>query len=317
MPDVLTLGETMVVFHPETTGPFRHVPSFRKSIGGAESNVAIGLARLGVSATWVSKVSDDALGEYVLSVIRGEGVDVSAALKVPDGFTGLMVKEQPPSGDPHVYFYRRGSAASTFQPDEFPYHLLSSTRILHLTGIFPALSATCRETARSVIRAAREAGVRISFDPNLRRKLWSSAEARPVLLELAAQSDYLLPGLDEAELMVGPGAPAELVARLLALGPELVVLKLGPTGALVAGRELSAPIRIETTPLPTVDTVGAGDSFAAGFLAGMVNGLPIWEAVRQAAIAGGLATQVAGDYEGLPFRSDLDYALGQGSRVAR
>ncbi|HYG57615.1 MAG TPA: sugar kinase, partial [Symbiobacteriaceae bacterium] len=207
MVDVLTFGETMLVFSPESTGPLRHVDSFRKSIGGAESNVAIGLSRLGRTAAWVSKVSADPMGDYVRSVIRGEGVDVSHVLQDPAGFTGLIVKERPGYGDPNVFFYRKGAAASTFRPEEFPLRALDGVRILHATGIFPALSPECRETARLVFRAARQRSIPISFDPNMRRKLWTADEARPVLLELAAQAEYLLPGLDEAELLVGPGEP--------------------------------------------------------------------------------------------------------------
>lgn len=311
MIDVLTFGETMIVLSPESVGPLRHMPSFRKSIGGAESNVAIGLSRLGRRAGWVSKVSEDEMGEYVLSVIRGEGVDLSHVRRAP-GFTGLIVKERPGMGDPNVWFYRRGAVAATLTPAEFPLEALHSTRILHATGIFPALSDCCLETARLVFREARTAGVRISFDPNMRRKLWSPEAARPVLLELAAQADILLPGLDEAELMLGHAEPLELAAKLLELGPSVVALKLGAEGAIVAERGNGSPVLVAGRPLTPVDTVGAGDAFAAAFLAGLLDGLTPVQAAARGCAAGALATQVLGDYEGLPFRAQLDrFVIGE------
>ncbi|MFZ5825830.1 MAG: sugar kinase [Bacillota bacterium] len=314
---MLTFGESMVVFNPQTTGPFRHVPTFARSIGGAESNVAIGLMRLGRTAGWVSKVSPDAMGMYVLSAIRGEGVDVSRCVRAESGFTGLIVKERPGLGDPNVYFYRRGSAASTMSPAEFPVDLVRQARFLHATGIFPALSPNCLETTRTALRAAREAGVPILFDPNMRRKLWAEEEARPVMLEMAAQATVLLPGLDEAELLVGPGEPEALVRRLLALGPAVVALKLGPEGALLGASDSGKVARVRGRPLDPVDTVGAGDAFAAAFLTGLLEGASPEEAAAMGCAAGALATQVAGDIEGLPFRDQVERFLGRAMHFTR
>lgn len=314
--DVVTFGETMIVFNPETQGPFRHAHRFGRSIGGAESNVAIGLTRLGRSAAWVSKVSADAMGEYVLSVIRGEGVDVSHVMRDPAGFTGLIVKERPGLGDPSVFFYRKGAAASTLSPTEFPYQAMQGARFLHATGIFPALSPQTLDTARHVFREARAANLRISFDPNMRRKLWSPEQAAPVMRELAAQAEILLPGLDEAELLVGPGSPEEQAAKLLQLGPALVVIKLGPEGALVA--ETGArPVHVAGKALPPKDTVGAGDAFAAAFLTGLLEGVTPETAAAWGCAGGALATQVVGDYEGLPTRAQLERYLQNRSEVTR
>ncbi|HEY3368990.1 MAG TPA: sugar kinase [Symbiobacteriaceae bacterium] len=316
MAEVLTFGETMMVLNPETTGPLRHVPAFRKSIGGAESNVAVGLCRLGHTAAWVSKASADPVGDYVLTTIRGEGVDVTHVVQT-DGFTGLILKERPGLGDPNVFFYRKGAAASTMQPAEFPLVALDGVRILHATGIFPALSPNCLATSRLVFREAKARGLAISFDPNMRRKLWTEAEARPVMRELAARADILLPGLDEGELLAGPGTPEAIVERLLELGPQIVALKLGPDGALVGVRGGGRPTHVPGTPLTPVDTVGAGDAFAAAFLAFTLEGAPAVAAAAMGCAAGALATQVLGDIEGLPLRADLERLAGGRAPVTR
>lgn len=317
MAELVTFGETMVVFSPDAVGPFRHSTGFRRSIGGAESNLAIGVARLGRTVTWVSKVSADPMGDAILTALRGEGVDLSWARRVEGNFTGVIIKERPALGDPHVFYYRRGSAASAMTPDDFPPEALEGARIMHATGITPALSSSCRELTFHAFALAREAGVTVSFDPNMRRKLWTEAEARPVLLSLAGQCDILMPGLDEAELLVGPGTAEAMAARLLALGPQIVVIKLGPEGALVAGGDLPGPVRVAGMPLTPVDTVGAGDAFGAAFLGSLLWGRSPVEAARYGCVAGAVTTQVVGDWEGFPSAEQLDRLVrGQGG-VAR
>jgi 2-dehydro-3-deoxygluconokinase len=310
MPDLVTLGETMIVLNAARTGPLRYAESFNRSLGGAESNVAAGLVRQGYSAGWVSRLGDDEWGRYIAATLRGEGVDLSHVSLDPDAPTGLYVKERPAAGDPRVTYYRRGSAASRLSPADLDEGYIASARILHVTGITPALSPSCREAVFAAVAIARRAGVTVSFDPNMRRKLWSAGEARAVFRELAAQADILLPGRDEAELMTGLSDPVLAARALMELAP-LVVTKLGPEGCLV-GTE-----RVDGFPLAPVDTVGAGDAFAAAFLAGRLDGLPPETSARRACAAGALVTQVVGDWEGMPTRAKLDAFISGKEAAAR
>lgn len=316
VPELVTLGETMVVLAATVLGPMRYSETFRRAAGGAESNVAIGVVRLGHTAGWISRLGDDELGRYLLATIRGEGVDVSQVRLDPDAPTGLYLKDRPAAGDPSVLYYRRGSAASRLSPADLDPAYIRGARVLHLTGITPALSEGCRETVRAALGIAREAGVLVSFDPNFRRRLWPEAEAAPVFRELAARADLLLPGLAEGEIMTGLREPEAIARALLDLGPGTVVLKLGPEGALLA--DAGGIRHIPGFPMSPVDTVGAGDAFAAAFLAGVLEGIPRDEAVRWGCAAGALATQTPGDWEGIPERSRLAaFLAGRGGGATR
>lgn len=183
--DLITFGETMILFNPDNRGPLRYVHTFHKSIAGAESNVAIALARLGHSVGWFSKLGDDEFGRYIMSIIRGEGVDVSRVKKDSNNSTGLIFKERFAHVNPNVYYYRKNSAASTLNVDDLDDKYIQRARILHITGITPALSKSAKEATLKAIDIAKEKGVAISFDPNIRLKLWDIDEARSVLLEIA------------------------------------------------------------------------------------------------------------------------------------
>lgn len=306
----------MLMLRPQPPGPLRSAETFARSFGGAESNLAIGLSRLGCKAGWVSRLGDDEFGRYIRNAIRGEGVDVTAVQLDPGAPTGLFFKEPRPGRESRVYYYRKGSAASRMGPGDLPPDYLRGARFLHLSGITPALSASCRALCYQAVAEGRAAGVAVSFDPNLRRKLWSADEARRVLLELAAQADVFLPGLEEAEFLFGPGTPEELASRALDHGAGLVVLKLGATGCLVAAgdhRDL-----VPGFPVTVVDPVGAGDAFAAGFLAGLVRGLPPAGAARLANACGALACTNYGDWEAAPEWSEVEaFLAASGPEVTR
>jgi 2-dehydro-3-deoxygluconokinase len=314
--DVVTFGESMVLLLAEQSGPMREATTFRRHIAGAESNLAIGLSRLEHTAGWFSRVGDDEFGRAVVFRIRGEGVDTAHVLVDDTAPTGILVRERRELGPVEQVYYRRGSAASHLSPADLNRDYLASARFLHLTGITPALSASCREAVFTAAELARQAGVQVVLDPNYRSKLWSPEEARPLLRDLAARSDLLLPGLDEAELMTG-AADAETAARELSkLGPATVVVKLGARGALALSPE--GLVRLPGTPLArVVDPVGAGDAFAAGFLAGLLRGLPVSDALALANRCGGLATTSPGDMEALPRWSEVAAENASGADVRR
>jgi 2-dehydro-3-deoxygluconokinase len=298
LPSVVTAGETMVLGVPARPGRLRHAPSLELKIGGAESNVAIALSRLGVSAGWASLLGEDEPGRLVFDRVRAEGVDVSRVRRVRGLPTGLYLREQV-GQEIRVYYYRRGSAASTMTLKALDPEYLKEAEFLHLTGITPALSEDCRAFT---LWAAREDGTRVSFDVNYRSKLWGSGEARAFVEEILPSVDLLFVGDDEARALWGRD-DKDLVRELAARGPREVVLKLGREGslALVDGRIIARP----AYPVEDVDPVGAGDAFDAGYLAGHLWGLAPEERLRVANAMGALSVATLGDYEGLPDKDEL------------
>ncbi|SFJ17578.1 sugar kinase [Thermoflavimicrobium dichotomicum] len=311
--DVVTVGETMVMFTPQTMGLLRYAKQFVLSYAGAETNVAIGLSRLGHRVGWISQVGQDEFGESLLSFVRGEGIDVSEVKKHPTAPTGLMFKEYLNKKELRIYYYRHQSAASMMNRQNINKDYISQAKFLHITGITPALSESCREMVFEAIQIAKHHGVKVVFDPNYRAKLWDTDTAKPILLDIAAQSDIILPGLDEGTLLVEKDKPEEIADALLDLGAKLVVVKLGPRGAYYQSAEESG--YVSGFPVDeVVDPVGAGDAFAAGFLSGMLEGISIESAVQRANAVAAMVVMVKGDYEGLPERETLMRFMNQSSQ---
>jgi len=278
---------------------------FSLKIAGAESNVAIGLARLGHRSGWISRLGKDEFGKKILHFIRGEGVDVSRVSFDSTAQTGLYFKEIVTDKEINVQYYRKDSAASRMEPSDLDEAYISQAKYLHLTGITPALSSSCRKTVYASIDMAKKHGVTVVFDPNLRRRLWSDEEARKVLLEIISQVDIVLPGLDEGTFLFGNNSPEDIAQKCLDMGAGSVVLKLGAEGAYYQTNVDSGFVK--AFPITqVVDPVGAGDGFAAGFLSGLLDGLPFKEAVKRAAAVGAMVTQISGDIEGLPEREKLE-----------
>ncbi len=303
--DLVTLGESMVLLLAEQSGPMREATTFRRYIAGAESNVASGLSRLGHQSGWFSRVGADEFGRAIVFRIRGEGVDTSHVITDPLAPTGIVIRERRDVGAIEQVYYRRGSAASRLSPADLDESYLTQARFLHLTGITPALSDSCRETVFAAAEIARGAGVTVVLDPNYRSKLWHAATFSRVVRDLAARSDILLPGMDEAALLTGETDPLVAAKQLRALGPSTVVVKVGPNGAiaLTDDQQIHTPAaRLERV----VDPVGAGDAFAAGLLAGMLRGFSMEAALALGNRCGALAMTTAGDMESLPFWDELE-----------
>lgn len=314
--DVVTFGETMVLFNPETQGPLRYVGTFTKSIGGAESNVAIALARLGHKAGWFSKLGDDEFGRYIKSTVMGEEVDVSRVKKDPKRTTGILFKERFSTVNPNVYYYRKGSAASHLMMEDLDMEYIASAKILHVTGISLALSEEMREAVFYAVKEAKKRGVLISFDPNIRLKLWSEEEARETILEMVKLTDLLFPGKEEAELLLGLTEPEEIAVTFLKLGVQTVALKLGKSGCYVKNKETEAFVHGYTVDHP-VDTVGAGDGYAAGFISGYLENLSLTECAQRANAVGAMATLVKGDMEGFPYKDQVEIFMGLKNSIDR
>lgn len=300
MPSVVTAGETMVLVTPAQPGRLRHVTSVELRIGGAESNVAIALARLEEQVGWISWLSNDELGELVLARVRAEGVDTSRVRRI-EGSTGLYMRER--LGDAvRAYYYRQGSAASHMGIDAFDPAYLDGAQFIHLTGITPALSQACRQFMPWVMNQARRRGVKVSFDINYRSRLWTPTAARSAIEELLPLIDLLFIGDEEAEAIWGESG--EVLLRTFAQrGPSEVVLKRGAAGsiALVDGAIMEGAAFSVTA----VDPIGAGDAFAAGYLAGHLWRTEPRLRLQIANAMGAYAVMSVGDYEGLPAKAEL------------
>ena len=306
MLDVVTFGEAMMLFVADAPGPLEAVERFHKRTAGAETNVAIGLARLGLKVGWASRLGTDSMARYLLAAMRAEGIDCSHVTSDPAQRTGFQFKGRVTDGsDPPVEYHRRGSAASLMTLADIDEAWLRSARHLHATGVFPALSASTLAVARRAFDVMAAAGRTISFDPNLRPSLWASPEQmRATLNEFAGRADWVLPGLEEGRFLTGADTPERIAAHYRRQGAKLVVVKLGPDGAYYDGADGCG--HVAGVPVATVvDTVGAGDGFAVGVISALLEGRGVVDAVRRGAWIGARAVQVLGDTEGLPTRAQL------------
>lgn len=311
-PGLVTLGETMGLLRAAEVGPLRHGRHLSIGMAGAESNVSIGTRRLGVAATWIGRVGDDEFGDLIERELRAEDV---TALVTRDGSapTGLMIKERRTADRVHVTYYRTNSAGSRLGPDDLDETVIRSAGVLHVTGITLALGTRPAAAVDSAVEIARSAGVPVSLDVNYRSALWSAAEARAGLTDVARRADIVFAGDAEAELLVDADG-SDPLPRIAALGPTQVVLKQGERGAvaLIDGERLHQP----AIPVSVIDPVGAGDAFVAGYLAGLLEGRPPRPRLEVAAIAGAYAVSGSGDWESLPRDSELAL-LGTAENVRR
>ena len=308
--DVATFGEAMLLLVTDRPGPIEDAQSFHKRTAGAETNVAIGLARLGLKVGWASRLGTDSMGRYLIAAMKAEGIDCSHVICDATQRTGFQFKGRVTDGsDPPVEYHRKGSAASQMTPDDVDVDWLRSARHLHATGVFAAISTTSLPAAIKTMDVMRAAGRSISFDPNLRPTLWASTEVmRTAINDLAARADWVLPGIEEGLLLTGETTPEGVAQFYRRLGARLVVVKLGAEGAYYDS-DVAGTGRVEGFPVrEVIDTVGAGDGFAAGVVSALLEGRTVPDAVRRGAWIGARAVQVLGDTEGLPTRAQLNEA---------
>ena len=317
MLDVITMGETMVAMTAENAGSIKYADRFSKHIAGAESNFAIGITRLGFNAGWISKVGDDPLGDFVEFSVRGEGVDVSELKRDSDRPTGLMIKEILSKDRARVFYYRKDSAASAISASDINEDYLKQAKFIHLSGITPALSRSAGEALFRVLEIAAENKIKISFDPNIRQKLWQDKEKmKKVMLEIIKKTDIILPGIEEAEILLGIKEPEKAAKKFHQLMGGTVVLKLGEQGALYYdGKKMD---KVDAYPVEeVVDPIGAGDAFAAGLIAGFLKEMDLAEAVELANLVGAYCVRVKGDIEGLPTWQEVEIIQGEQSEMQR
>lgn len=308
---VLLAGEPMGLFIAQEEGPLDAVSGYTMAVAGAEFNVAVGLARLEHPVTYLTRLGDDPFGRRIVRVLGENGIGSEFVRYSGDRSTGFMLKSKVCTGDPEIFYFRRGSAASALSVEDVDGVDFSGYGWLHLTGILPALSQTARAAAFRLAERAREAGLTVSFDPNLRPQLWPGREEMAETINrLAALADYVMPGEGEGEILCG-SRDAEAIGRFyLARGAKAVVTKVGSRGAMLStaeGSRLVEGFRVEKV----VDTVGAGDGFAAGLISGLMEGLPLEEAVRRGNAVGAIQVTCIGDNDGLPTRPELAAFMGR------
>ncbi|GIN10019.1 2-dehydro-3-deoxygluconokinase [Shouchella clausii] len=302
--DVVSIGETMVLFASKEDGQLRYASNFSARVAGAETNTLIGLAKLGHKTGWISRVGADELGAKIIQSVRGEGVDTTYVAMDEQAPTGLFLKEQTTVKTANILYYRKGSAASRLEPADINEDYVKNAKFLYLTGITPLLSKSCEQTTFVLIEMAKKHHVKIVFDPNIRKKLLTEEKQKHLLERLIGIADIVLPGYGEGHYLFGTNNSEEIADRCLQLGAQLTVVKLGEKGAYYKSTDQSgyvAPIPVKEV----VDPIGAGDGFAAGVLSGLLDGLAIKEAVGRGCAIGAFVTQVHGDIEGLPSRQTL------------
>jgi 2-dehydro-3-deoxygluconokinase len=270
-PTVVTLGETMIRLNPPGHQTLEQAETLEVQIGGTESNLAIALQRLGVPTGWISSLPDNPLGHKVANTIRAHGVDVSRVIWTDNGKVGVYFVEMGVPPRPSRIFYdRSGSSVALIDPAAVDWDYIVGARHLHLTGITPALSETCRTVVKQAIEKCQEAGVTISFDVNYRSKLWSPAEAGACLSELVHDLDLLISsGYDIATVFGISGPPQEVAQKMQTrFGIKAVALTLGKDGALALE---TTPLHVDSMQFTIVDRIGAGDAFDAGLLYGYLH----------------------------------------------
>jgi len=308
--DVVTIGEAMVLFAAQQPGPLDTVETFSRTTAGAELNVAIGMARLGLRAGYISRLGSDSFGRSILGVLRREGVDHAHVDVDANHPTGFMLKSRSDDGsDPKIEYFRRSSAASQLGPADNPKAYCAAARHLHLTGIFVAVSPSTRELVFELAADSRAQGRTVSFDPNLRPGLWrSQADMIECLNLLASHGDWILPGLEEGRLLTGRDSPPDIADFYLDRGARGVVVKLGRAGAYFASNSekgVAPGVAVERV----VDTVGAGDGFAVGVVSALLEGLALSAAAARGNAIGARVVQFPGDCDGLPNRRELSAML--------
>ncbi|MCI6862996.1 sugar kinase [Anaerobiospirillum succiniciproducens] len=313
---LLLAGEPMGLLIAQSEGSLDSVAGFTLAVAGAEFNVATGAARLGHFVSYLTKLGNDPFSTRITNTLTANKIDSSNVLTSDTNTTGFMLKSKVSKGDPEIFYFRKGSAASTLDASDVEKIDFSKFDYVHLTGIFPALTDSTRAAMMALIKKAKELGLFISFDPNLRPQLWPSQEVMvKTLNELASYADLVLPGCGEGKILCGSEDPSKINDFYRSLGARMVVTKLGPDGALVreGDNEYKVPGFIIDK---VVDTVGAGDGFACGVITGLMEDLSLEKAVERGAAIGAIQCTFAGDNEGLPTQEQLKEFMQSHKRVA-
>lgn len=304
--DVLTFGEAMLAFSTHNKKSIVHSNQTSVSIAGSEANVATALARLNHQVKWISRVGDDPFGDKILYDLRAEGVDIQGVTRDATRQTGMMFKQKKSLLDTEVLYYRENSAASALSKQDIIPQWIEQCKIIHITGITPALSESCKELVMEVIRLAKVKNKIISFDLNMRLKLWNIKEARKVLLPIIKEADIFLPGFNEIKLLFNLKTITDVKEFSKELKIPTTIVKDGANGAWLIknGDKKFVPA---FTVDHVIDEIGAGDAFAAGFLHGYLQSKKDIDSVKYGHALAAFVVSTEGDTSGLPTSKELQH----------
>ena len=312
---VWTLGDALITFNPSTTGPMRYVSSFERKVGGAELNFAIGCARLGLQTKWMSRLGGDEFGKVIYNFARGEGIDMSF-VKLVEGYpTSLNFKEIREDGSGKTFYYRNQSPILTLSEDDISKEMFEGVDVIHLTGVFLAIAPQNLNITMRVLKIAKENNITVSFDPNIRLKLWTIEEAKRAYAQIFPFVDILLTGFDEIELILENASKDSLERFASENDIAQLIIKDGSNG--VQAYITENWYKKEAFKFKVIDTVGAGDGFDAAYIYSFLNDMSIDERLTFANAVGGLVTTVSGDNEGLPELEDVEAFLGKRKIIER
>lgn len=297
--DIIALGEAMIEFNQTRADQ----PEYQQGFGGDTSNVVIAATRQGARTAYLTRIGGDTFGRRMLELWRNEGVDTADVVSDTQAPTGIYFVSHGAEGHEFSYL-RSGSAASLMTPDNLSLDRIRQAQWLHVSGISQAISATACDTVFAAIDAARAAGGRVSFDPNMRLRLWPLPRAKAVISATIGLTDLFLPSLDEAKILAEADSVPDIFAWCFAHGARAVVLKCGALGAWLA-QDGQAPQLVPGMPVQAIDATGAGDCFDGSLLARLAAGATLAEAVRYANVSAALSTLGHGAVAPIPYAADV------------
>lgn len=316
MKKFLTIGEPLSVFSSEDlNASLSETKNYTRFLAGAELNVAVGVSRLGLPTEYVTAVGKDPFGTSIMQDIKDAKIGTNFIDVMEQYPTGFYFKQRVDHGDPEIFYYRKGSAASHYDVNNLNKIDLSEIEHIHTSGIMAGISEEGRITTETMLEKAIKDNIRTTFDPNIRVQLWSSEEyMKKILNQLAAKANIILPGTNEGKILVGSSDP-ETIADFYLNQSEItdtVIVKIGPDGALIKNKtgldQIISGFKVDQV----IDTVGAGDGFAVGLISGLMDGLTYENAVKRGCAIGAMAVQSPGDNDGYPTRDQLSKFMERG-----
>jgi 2-dehydro-3-deoxygluconokinase len=317
MCDVITIGDAMITMNPKSKGPMRFSNEFERKTGGAELNLAVGCARLGLETSWISRVGDDEFGQHIINYMRGEGIETKNVKKEKAYNTPVNFKEIREDGSGSTFYYRFPSPTETITAEDIQSSNIKNAKILYLSGVYPSLRKENAALVHEAVKTAEKYGVKIALDPNIRLKLWSKEEAKKALLDLLPHVHIVMSGAEEADILFGEQTVEEHIESFKSFGIEKIAVKKGADGASGASSEEGTVDVPPAAVTKVVDTVGAGDGFNAGFLYGELKGWKLEKTLKFANQIGSMVVAVSGDNEGLPYLEEVEQALGYKEKIER
>ena len=314
-PEIIAMGEPMLEFNASEEGHLSEVDLFSVGYGGDTSNFAIAASRLGGRVGYLTALGNDPFGDRFMRLWENEGIDTSHVKRDPLSPTGIYFISR--KDNQHYFtYYRNTSAASKMSVSDLPVDYIRQSRLFHVSGISQAISLSACDCVFAAIAEAKEAGIQVSYDPNLRLKLWPIERARAIIHETVAMADLFLPSYEDATALTGLESPESIAQFYLDRGPKIVVLKLGAEGALLAtnstGGSPGILKRFKAHSVNPVDMTGAGDTFDGAFAVSWLTGQPLDHCVRFANAAGALVTTGLGAVNPIPRKEQVEAFMTQG-----